>query len=54
MHDAKIEDLFLTRRELLARCGQGLASLGLAGLLAKTELANASVLNFADVETIFL
>ena len=43
MHDAKIEDLFLTRRELLARCGQGLASLGLAGLLAKTEMANASV-----------
>ena len=28
------EHLFLTRRELLRRCGMGFAALGLAGLLA--------------------
>jgi hypothetical protein len=33
-HRADLGDVFLTRRELLCRCGMGLASLGLASLLA--------------------
>src|SRR5260370_31984005 len=33
-HQPRIEDHFLTRRDLLRRSGMGFASLGLAGLLA--------------------
>ena len=33
-HKPRIEDLFLTRRELLCRCGTGLGAFGLAGLLS--------------------
>ena len=33
-HNQRLEDLLLTRRQLLARMGNGFAGLGLAGLLA--------------------
>jgi hypothetical protein len=39
-HHNPIDDLFLTRRELLGRLGNGFASLGLMGLLAEPGLAN--------------
>ncbi|MDX1933280.1 MAG: DUF1501 domain-containing protein [Capsulimonadales bacterium] len=39
-HHRNLKDLFLTRRELLSRMGNGFAALGLAGLLA--EEANAA------------
>jgi hypothetical protein len=42
MHDTNLNDLFLTRREVLKRCGTGIASLGLASLLAQTEQAMGS------------
>jgi hypothetical protein len=35
-HKPRLDDLFLTRRELLGRCGMGFASLGLAALLGPT------------------
>jgi hypothetical protein len=37
-HRSRIEDLFLTRRDLLQRSGMGFASLGLAGLMAAEGL----------------
>ena len=33
-HRPRLEDAFLTRRELLSRCGMGFASLGLSTLMA--------------------
>ncbi len=42
-HARRIEDLFLTRRDLLQRCGMGLGSLALTSLLV--EDARAAVLN---------
>src|SRR5579885_929496 len=41
------EHLFLTRRELLRRCGMGFAALGLAGLL--DERAGAAVTDTAPL-----
>src|SRR5262249_10142829 len=43
-HNPRLEDLFLTRREMLRRSGMGFGALGLAGLLepANTPGANAS------------
>src|SRR5262245_27910250 len=43
-HRLRLEDLFLTRREMLRRCGMGFSALGLAGLLepVSTPGANAS------------
>jgi hypothetical protein len=38
-HDAKLEHLALTRRELLARCGMGFGGLALGALLAGSETA---------------
>jgi hypothetical protein len=35
-HTRPISDLFLTRRELLGRCGQGFGALALAGMLGET------------------
>src|SRR6266540_1399996 len=35
-HSPKIEDQFLTRREMLCRCGMGLGGLALASLLGET------------------
>src|SRR6201993_525601 len=37
-HQKRLEDLFLTRRDLLRRSGMGFASLGLAGLMAAEGL----------------
>jgi len=38
-HHSQLEDLFLSRRELLGRMGNGFASLGLLGLLGESALA---------------
>jgi hypothetical protein len=38
-HNDRIEDLFLSRRELLSRMGNGFAALGLAGLLGESAMA---------------
>jgi hypothetical protein len=38
-HDNRIEDLFLTRREMLARMGNGFATLGLLSVLGPQALA---------------
>jgi Protein of unknown function (DUF1501) len=40
-HPARLENMFLTRREMLCRSGMGFASLGLAGLLASDSSAAA-------------
>ncbi|MBI4605715.1 MAG: DUF1501 domain-containing protein, partial [Planctomycetes bacterium] len=40
-HEPRLEDLFLTRRELLCRSGMGIASLGLAALLAPAGVTAA-------------
>src|SRR5438132_14247464 len=37
-HQTRLEDLFLTRRDLLRRSGMGFASLGLAGVMAAEGL----------------
>jgi hypothetical protein len=37
-HEPRVEDLFLTRRELLCRSGMGFAGLGLAGLMGSLGL----------------
>jgi hypothetical protein len=42
-HQPRIEDLFLTRRDLLRRSGMGFASLGLAGLLAAEGMLTSEV-----------
>src|SRR6266542_3323848 len=42
-HPPRLEDLFLTRRQLLRRSGMGLGMLGLAGLLAADQRAAAAV-----------
>src|SRR5262245_45166345 len=44
-HRPRIEDLFLTRRELLCRCGTCLGAMGLAGLLAAPASANNSFIS---------
>jgi hypothetical protein len=41
-HHSRLEDLFLTRRELLGRMGNGFAALGLMGLLGGSALASGS------------
>ena len=41
-HNPSVSDLFLTRRELLARTGNGFAMLGLMGLLGESALAMPS------------
>jgi hypothetical protein len=42
-HLPRLEDRFLTRRDMLSRCGMGFASLGLANLMASTgEAASVS------------
>ncbi len=40
-HREQLEDLFLTRRELLARCGTGFGALALAGILGNEASAAA-------------
>lgn len=44
-HQPRIDDLFLTRRQLLRRCGMGLGMLGLAGLLVEEGQAAATSVN---------
>jgi hypothetical protein len=39
-HRPRIEDLAMTRREMLTRCGMGFGTLGLASLLSPTALGN--------------
>src|SRR2546426_472358 len=39
-HSQKIQDLFLTRRELLGRLGNGFAAMGLAGVLSSDASAD--------------
>src|SRR5689334_19831553 len=41
-HRPRPEDAFLSRRQLLQRCGMGMGSLGLAGLLGSTGLLTAT------------
>lgn len=41
-HPPRLTDLFLTRRELLERCGMGLGALGLSGLLAQADEIDAT------------
>ena len=41
-HSPKIEDRFLTRRQMLQRTGMGVGALALGGLLAQTGVAQAS------------
>src|SRR4051794_31594372 len=41
-HRPRLDDLLLTRRELLRRCGMGFAALGLAPLLAADAAASVS------------
>jgi hypothetical protein len=41
-HQPRLEDLFLTRRQLLRRCGMGMAALGVAPLLAEQGLLAAA------------
>jgi hypothetical protein len=38
-HNDRLEDLFLSRRQLLGRMGNGFAALGLAGLLSESAVA---------------
>lgn len=45
-HSEQLEDLFLSRRQLLGRMGNGFAALGLAGLLSET--ASAAPLGLSD------
>jgi len=40
-HSPKIEDLLLTRREMLSRMGNGFAALGMAGVMSSTGLMPA-------------
>jgi len=40
-HAPRLADLFLTRRELLHRCGMGFGMVGLAGILGPDSLAAA-------------
>src|SRR5438128_8205632 len=44
-HPANLADLFLTRRQLLQRCGMGLGSLALAGLLERETQAGPVSVN---------
>src|SRR5437773_4131972 len=44
-HPANLADLFLTRRQLLQRCGMGLGSLALAGLLERETQAGTTSAN---------
>ena len=46
-HQPKLEDSFLTRREMLSRCGMGMGALGLSGLLgqAGAQAAEGDSLN---------
>src|SRR5687768_489951 len=37
-HKKKLEDLFLTRREMLSRCGTGMGALALAGMMSELGL----------------
>ncbi len=39
-HNSHLEDMFLTRRQLLGRMGNGFATLGLMGLLGESALAS--------------
>src|SRR6185369_16958636 len=41
-HRPRFEDALLSRRQMLQRCGMGMGSLGLAGLLGNTGLLTAS------------
>src|SRR3954468_16667509 len=41
-HRPRLEDAFLSRRQMLQRCGMGMGSLGLAGLLGGTGLLSAT------------
>ena len=41
-HTQKLEDLFLTRRELLCRSGMGFASLGLANLRTRLRILHGN------------
>jgi hypothetical protein len=41
-HHIRLEDLFLTRREMLHRCGVGMGVLGLAGILGEEGALNAA------------
>jgi hypothetical protein len=41
-HRPRLQDRFLTRRELLARMGNGFAALGLAGVLGAEGLLGAA------------
>ena len=41
-HRPRPEDSLLSRRQMLQRCGMGMGSLGLAGLLGGTGLLNAT------------
>ncbi|MGH7972294.1 MAG: DUF1501 domain-containing protein, partial [Limisphaerales bacterium] len=40
-HRPRLEDLFLTRRDFLGKCGLGFGMLGLANLLAPSSLGAA-------------
>ncbi|MEP6756081.1 MAG: DUF1501 domain-containing protein, partial [Chthonomonadales bacterium] len=46
-HRPRVEDLLLSRRELLGRIGGGMAALGLASVLGGESTANASPLTAA-------
>src|SRR4051794_27483274 len=41
-HRPRAEDALLSRRQMLQRCGMGMGSLGLAGLLGNTGLLSAT------------
>jgi hypothetical protein len=41
-HKPRLEDLLLTRRELLCRCGMGLGALALANLMSEASLLSAA------------
>src|SRR2546422_6011642 len=42
-HRPQIENLFLTRREMLCRCGMGFGAMGLASLMAQAGLTSRAV-----------
>src|SRR5262245_23043413 len=44
-HSPKLEDLFVTRRQFLQRCGMGFGALSLAGLLGEASGAENNTLN---------
>src|SRR5687767_6643703 len=41
-HRARLEDAMLSRRQMLQRCGMGMGTIGLAGLLGNTGLLSAT------------